>query len=46
MEDHPDKKIHVFNSFTSIGKTDRNEDTECEEAGMSFGKVVSTVGVY
>ena len=48
MEDHPDKKIHVFNSRSaSIGESLIGmKIQECEEAGMSFEEVVSTVEHY
>ena len=48
LEDHPEKKIHVFNSRSaSIGQTlIAAKIQECEEAGMSFEEVVSTVDCY
>ena len=48
LEDHPEKKIHVFNSRSaSIGQTlIAAKIQECEEAGMSFEEVVSTVDRY
>ena len=48
LEDHPEKKIHVFNSCSaSIGQTlIAAKFQECEEAGMSFEEVVSTVDRY
>ena len=48
LEDHPEKKIHVFNSCSaSIGQTlIAAKIQECEEAGMSFEEVVSTVDRY
>ena len=48
MEDHPDKKIHVFNSRSaSIGESLIGmKIQECEEAGMGFEEVVSTVEHY
>lgn len=48
MEDHPDKKIYVFNSRSaSIGESLIGmKIQECEEAGMSFEEVVSTVEHY
>lgn len=47
-EQHPDKKIHVFNSCSaSVGETLIGlKVQECEEAGMSFEKVVDTVEAY
>ena len=48
LEDHPEKKIHGFNSCSaSIGQTlIAAKIQECEEAGMSFEEVVSTVDRY
>ena len=48
LEDHPDKKIHIFNSRSaSIGQSLIGmKIQECEEAGMSFEEVVSTVEHY
>ena len=48
LEDHPEKKIHVFNSCSaSIGQSLIGmKIQECEEAGMSFEEVVSTVDRY
>ena len=48
LEDHPEKKIHVFNSCSaSIGQTlIAAKIQECEEAVMSFEEVVSTVDRY
>ena len=48
LEDHPDKKIHVFNSRSaSIGETlIALKIQECEEAGMEFEQVVETVDAY
>ena len=48
LEEHPDKKIHVFNSKSaSIGETlIAMKIAECEEAGMSFEEVVDTVETY
>ena len=48
LEDHPDKKIHVFNSRSaSIGETlIALKIQECEEKGMSFEEVVATVEHY
>lgn len=48
LETEPKRKIHIFNSRSaSIGETLIGmKITECEEAGMSFEKVVSTVEKY
>ena len=48
MEDHPDKKIHVFNSRSaSIGESLIGmKIQECEEAGMSFEEVVFNCGTF
>lgn len=48
LEDHPDKKIHIFNSCSaSIGQTlIAMKVQECEEAGMSFEEVVAAVEHY
>lgn len=48
LEDHPEKKIHVFNSKSaSIGETlIALKIQECEEAGMEFEEVVQTVEAY
>ncbi|MDD6615462.1 MAG: DegV family protein [Lachnospiraceae bacterium] len=48
LEDHPDMKIHVFNSRSaSIGETlITMKIQECEEAGMEFEQVVETVENY
>ena len=48
LEDHPEKKIHVFNSCSaSVGQTlIAMKIQECEEAGMSFEEVVSAVEHY
>lgn len=48
LEDHPEKKIHVFNSRSaSIGQSLIGmKIRECEEAGMSFEDVVETVEHY
>ena len=48
LEDHPEKKIHVFNSRSaSIGQSLIGmKIQECEEAGMSFEDVVETVEHY
>lgn len=48
LEDHPEKKIHVFNSCSaSIGQTlIAMKIRECEEAGMSFEEVIAAVDRY
>ena len=48
LEDHPDKKIHVFNSKSaSVGETlIALKIQECEEAGMAFEQIVETVEAY
>lgn len=48
QEQHPEKKIHVFNSCSaSVGQTlIALKIAECEEAGMSFEEVVETVEKY
>ena len=48
QEENEDLKIHVFNSRSaSIGETlIAKEIVECEEAGMSFERVVETVELY
>lgn len=48
QEENEDLKIHVFNSRSaSIGETlIVNKIVECEEAGMSFERVVETVELY
>lgn len=48
QEEHPEKKIYVFNSRSaSIGETlIAMKIQECEEAGMSFENVVDTVEAY
>lgn len=45
LEDHPDRKVHVFNSCSaSIGETRiAQRIQECEEAGMDFDAVVKDV---
>ena len=47
-EEHPGKKIHVFNSRSaSVGETlIALKIQECEEAGMSFKKTIETVDHY
>ena len=48
LEDHPDAKIHVFNSCSaSVGETLlAKKIQECEEAGMEFEEVIKAVEVY
>ena len=48
QEEHPDKKIYVFNSRSaSIGETlIAMKIAECEEAGMEFDAIVTTVEDY
>ena len=48
LEDHPDAKIHVFNSCSaSVGETLlAKKIQECEEAGMEFEKVIKAVEAY
>ena len=48
LEDHPENKIHVFNSCSaSVGQTlIAMKIQECEEAGMSFEEVVAAVEHY
>lgn len=48
LEDHPEAKVHVFNSCSaSVGETLTGlKIRECEEAGMSFEQVVDTVEAY
>lgn len=48
LEEHEDKKIHVFNSRSaSVGETlIALKIQECEEAGMSFEEVVERVEAY
>jgi len=45
LEEHPDKKVHIFNSRSaSVGQTlVALKIQECEEAGMEFEEVVETV---
>ena len=45
LEDHPDAKIHVFNSCSaSVGETLlAKKIQECEEAGMEFEEVIKAV---
>lgn len=48
LEDHPDKKIHIFNSRSaSVGQTlIAMKIQECEKAGLPFEDVVSIVEKY
>ncbi len=48
LEDHPDKKIHVFNSKSaSIGETlIGRKIAELEEAGLSFEEIIEKVDAY
>ncbi|MBR2527167.1 MAG: DegV family protein [Blautia sp.] len=48
LEDHPEKQIHVFNSRSaSIGQTLIGlKIQECEEKGLPFEEIVSTVEAY
>lgn len=48
LEEHPEKKIHVFNSRSaSVGETlIAMKIEECENAGLSFEEVVRTVEEY
>ena len=48
LEDHPDAKIHVFNSCSaSVGETLlAKKIQECEEAGMEFEEVIKAVEAY
>ena len=48
LEDHPDAKIHVFNSCSaSVGETLlAMKIQECEEAGMEFEEVIKAVEAY
>ena len=48
LEEHPEKKIHVFDSKSaSIGETlIVRKILECEDAGMPFEQVVETVEEY
>lgn len=45
LEDHPERKVHVFNSCSaSVGETVIGlKIMECEEVGMSFEETVKTV---
>lgn len=48
LEEHPEKKAHVFNSCSaSVGESLVGlKIQECEEAGMPFEQVVKTVEAY
>ena len=48
LENHPDKKIHIFNSRSaSVGETlIAQKIQECEDAGMDFETIVDTVERY
>lgn len=48
LEDHPEAKVHVFNSCSaSVGETRiAQKIQECEEAGMGFEEVVKTVDQF
>ena len=48
LEDHPDAKVHVFNSCSaSVGETLlAMKIQECEEAGMEFEEVIKEVEAY
>ena len=48
LEEHPEKKVYVFNSRSaSVGETLIGmKIQECEEAGMEFEEVVQTVEAY
>ena len=48
LEDHPDAKIHVFNSCSaSVGETLlAKKIQECEEAGMEFEETIRTVEAF
>ena len=48
LEEHPEKKIHVFNSRSApVGETlIAMKIEECEKAGLSFEEVVRTVEEY
>lgn len=48
LEDHPDAKIHVFNSCSaSVGETLlAKKIQECEEASMEFEEVIKAVEAY
>jgi DegV family protein with EDD domain len=48
LEEHPDKKIYIFNSRSaSIGETLIGmKIEECEQAGMAFDEIIDTVEAY
>ena len=48
LEEHPDAKIHVFNSCSaSVGETlVAKKIQECEEAGMEFEETIRTVEAF
>ena len=48
LEEHPEKKVHVFNSKSASGGQSliAMKIMECEEKGLSFGEVVSEVEKY
>lgn len=48
LEDHPGKKIHVFNSKSASGGESliAMKIVECEEKGLSFEEVIETVDKY
>lgn len=48
LEEHPEKKVHVFNSKSASGGQSliAMKIIECEEKGLSFGEVVSEVEKY
>jgi DegV family protein with EDD domain len=48
LEEHPDKKIYIFNSKSaSIGETLIGmKIEECEQAGMEFDEIIDTVEAY
>ena len=48
LEEHPDAKVHVFNSCSaSVGQSLlAKKIQECEEAGMEFEEVIKTVEAY
>jgi len=48
LEEHPDAKVHVFNSCSaSVGETRIAQVIQdCEEAGMDFEEVIKTVDAF
>lgn len=48
LEEHPEKKIHVFNSKSASGGESliAMKIIECENKGLSFEEVISTVDEY